>query len=158
MRVLINTSVFLILNGLLLACSSTDTGTPAPLVEVSPELSNYPLTDTTFVNLNIFNRADASVFYGGCDKQWITIESQETVQDQFTTQYDCECICIVEIEPGETETFTYNIQALKARGPSIDSDRYYRIWPYLYKNAAFQDTLYPDLVQVTPFFLYTPSQ
>lgn len=149
--------IFLLLTVFLSACSATDSEESTPLADISPAQDVYLLTDTTVITLNILNNADAPIFYGGCDKQQVEIENQNAVEEQFTTAYDCECICIVEIAPGETATFDYNLNAMGDKEPDTTTDRFFRVWPVLYETSAFQAPLKRDVLHVAPFQLQIPS-
>lgn len=141
--------IFMCLSG----CSIFDSNEHSTWVKIDPILDSYRFSDTTWVSLNMTNRTSSSVFFGGCDKQYIEVLDGRTVEDNFTTVRSCECICIVEINPGETVQFDYSVSSFQQARQDIETNRFYRIWPFFYRSKNFDDELPRQLIDVKSFFL-----
>ena len=141
--------IFFCLSG----CSIFDSNEHNTRVQIDPILDSYSFNDDTLVSLNITNRSSTSVFFGGCDKQHIEVLGDRTVEDNFTTVRSCECLCIVEINPGETVQFDYKVSSFQQVRQDIATNRFYRLWPIIYSNKNFDEELPRQVIDVKSFFL-----
>jgi hypothetical protein len=134
----------------------------SPSLKIETDLEVYDLNDTEFINVDIVNTSEQTIYYSTCLARELEILNNGELVDTVPFGV-CYCICSATLEPGEqvapyiSKTSTYMI---KERSDQLQSKGSvtYRLKYSFYEDKAWGEKLLPqNELQSNEFTLIFPE-